>query len=70
MQEILAEAQTCIVNKGDKDLEIIPFDSFVRVNHVACGSMGPFFFNSFEDILRHNSYTTQFMYLSVHFTDF
>ena len=65
LQETSGESQTRIINKGDKDLEIIMFDSFIRVNHVACGSIG-LFFNSFEDILTHNSHTTRFMYLSVH----
>ena len=43
LQETSGESQTRIINKGDKDLEIITFDSFIRVNHVACGSIGLFF---------------------------
>lgn len=43
LQETSGESQTRIINKGDKDLEITTFDSFIRVNHVACGSIGLFF---------------------------
>ena len=46
----MGEPQT-LFSRGDKDLEIRMFDSFYRVDHVACGSVGLFFFfNSFFEI--------------------